>query len=146
MKLMAIKSFPVLSESVFSTLHYSKKDKILYYSPKEEKIIQMMSEDYQEECKKIAEVCTQNRPIALLLNTTNFNFPIAPELQTWTNETIFSKKSSLKKCAVLRSSNFIGDLSLEQTFDKNEATFLSFQVQFFGSIASAIHWVKSSNE
>lgn len=129
---------PILHESKFAHYYFDKENKLLYRIFKDTS--RMKKEDYKMESQTELKICLENQVEALVLGTTNFDFPISPDLQEWTNKEIFSKHQLLKTCAVLTSQDLIGKLSLNQVFDKREATNISFLIKFFDSIQEATSW------
>lgn len=135
---------PIIHESEFAYYRYDKESKLLFHIFKKNATSRMKKEDYKKESKIELKLCLQNQVSALVLDTSNFDFPISPDLQKWTNETIFSKQNSIQKCAIISSQDLIGRLSLNQVFDKREATFISFQTSFFDSLQEATSWARDT--
>lgn len=133
-----IRKLPFIYESKFAIFLFDKEDKILFYFYKKTGTSRMKKEDYQEELKEVLKICLESKAIFFVADTMEFDFPITPALQTWTNHNIFAKHRYLRKCAILTSQNLIGRLALSQTFDTREATSLRFAVQSFDNIQEAI--------
>jgi len=103
----------------------------------------MSEQKFKEEVEKIAEVAEKYKVEKFHDNTTNFLFPISPELQTWVNESIFTRfiAAGLRKYALIVSKEMIAQLSIEQTMEEENAS--SFQVRYFDSPEKASEWLQS---
>jgi hypothetical protein len=103
----------------------------------------MSEQKFKEEVEKIAEVAEKYKVEKFHDNTTNFLFPISPELQTWVNESIFTRfiAAGLKKYALIVSKEMIAQLSIEQTMEEDNAS--NFQVKYFDSPEKASEWLQS---
>lgn len=103
----------------------------------------MSEQKFKEEVEKIAEVAEKYKVEKFHDNTTNFLFPISPELQTWVNESIFTRfiAAGLKKYALIVSKEMIAQLSIEQTMEEENAS--NFQVKYFDSPEKASEWLQS---
>lgn len=103
----------------------------------------MSEQKFKEEVEKIAEVAEKYKVEKFHDNTTNFLFPISPELQTWVNESIFTRfiAAGLRKYALIVSKEMIAQLSIEQTMEEDNAS--NFQVKYFDSPEKASEWLQS---
>lgn len=140
-----IKSLPIIRESKFAFFYFDELEKALFYFYKQTGTKRMRKDDYKEELKVVLEVCLESQATSLVADTMSFDFPITPELQTWTNNNIFAKHLYLEKCAMVTSQDLIGRLALSQTFDKSEALAIRFDAQFFASFQEAIEWIEYSD-
>ncbi len=103
----------------------------------------MSEQKFKEEVEKIAEAAEKYKVEKFHDNTTNFLFPISPALQTWVNESIFTRfiAAGLKKYALIVSKEMIAQLSIEQTMEEENAS--NFQVKYFDSPEKASQWLQS---
>jgi hypothetical protein len=129
-------------KSNYQTINFFEEKKLLqkeWYPVTEE----MSSATFQSEVEKIAELAEKHKAEKFHDNTSNFAFPISPELQTWVNESIFPRfiKAGLKKYAIIVSKEMIAQLSIEQTMEEDNAS--SFQVRYFDSPSKAQQWLES---
>lgn len=139
-----IKKLPILFESKFSFFQFDERQKILLQVYKSQMISRMKDEDYKKEVQVVKKLCVESQALYFIADTSEYDFPIRPALQTWTNENIFSNHQFLKKCALITSKDLIGNLGLKQTFDRTEATNLSFQVEFFDDFQAAFNWINEA--
>lgn len=103
----------------------------------------MKDQTFQKEVEKIAEIAEMYKVERFHDNTTNFLYPISPDLQTWVNEQIFPRfiAAGLRKYAIIVSKEMITQLSIEQTMEENNAS--SFQVRYFDDVTKASTWLDS---
>lgn len=86
--------------------------------------------------------------IKSLLDNRDFMFSISPELQEWHAEFITTKtlacitKPELNKTAIVVSSDFITQLSIEQTLDENDDINNNYGItRYFTDIEEARSWL-----
>lgn len=99
-----------------------------------------ITHDFFREINELYVEITANRPTSVVfLNTQNFTYTISVEMQTWVNENIVSKliANGISRFAFLMSSEFIAQLSIEQTMEDVEDTF----VRYFDEESEAIKWL-----
>jgi hypothetical protein len=85
----------------------------------------------------------QCKPELYLIDSSNFWLPITPDTQTWIAQNISANyaKNGVKKLAFLISSEFIAQLSIEQT---NSTTFTrGVNKKHFEDEKNALNWLKS---
>lgn len=85
----------------------------------------------------------QCQPELYLIDSSNFWLPITPDTQTWMAENISLNyaKNGIKKLAFLMSSEFIAQLSIEQT---NSTTFTrGVHKKHFEDEKNALEWLQS---
>ncbi|WP_299455804.1 hypothetical protein [uncultured Microscilla sp.] len=83
------------------------------------------------------------RPVCYLVDASKFWLPITPDTQRWMAENISPNyaRYGLKKLAFLMSSEFITQLSIEQT---NNTTFVrGVEKKHFEEEQPALNWLKS---
>jgi hypothetical protein len=104
----------------------------------------MMPEEYMQENLNFLDIVLTFHPRKAIVNTTNMLFPIAPELQEWTNQEIFpaSLEIGLNKVAFVISQELIPQLSIEQTMDEHKG--VKFATRYFENKAHAEEWILAS--
>jgi hypothetical protein len=101
----------------------------------------MRIEEYKTCVQKYAEAIAQLKSPLFLVDTREFLFTIPPKIQEWINEEIFPKniEDGLRRMAILTSSDFLSQLSVEQTMHENPS--LGFASHFFDSEEKALSWL-----
>jgi len=104
-----------------------------------------MSKDISEEYFKdtnwlYVQLCENHTLSSFLLDTTDFDFTISPTTQTWVAENILPKLSTfgMKKVAFLVSTDFITQMSIEQTMEEKV---FNFSVRYFDQSSEALNWL-----
>ncbi len=102
---------------------------------------EMPDESYQHEMLEYARLVKEYKPEKELVDTKDFFFLIAPELQTWFEKNIVQvyHDCGLTKAALIASSDFVGQLSLEQAM--NEGRGKQLTKRFFSNELSARSWL-----
>jgi hypothetical protein len=103
----------------------------------------MTEEEYKQEFLNYLDIILKVRPKKIIPDTRNMFFPIAPELQEWTNQTIFppSLEMGLNKAAFVISQEMIAQLSIEQTMEEHEG--VKFITRYFDNKEEAKEWILS---
>ncbi|MCC5944519.1 MAG: STAS/SEC14 domain-containing protein [Bernardetiaceae bacterium] len=103
----------------------------------------MTEEEYKKEFLNYLEVILKVRPKKIIPDTSNMLFPISPDLQVWTNQTIFppSLEMGLNKAAFVVSQKMIAQLSIEQTMEEHEG--VKFITRYFDNKEEAKTWITS---
>lgn len=89
--------------------------------------------------------------VRYLLDNRDFLFNISPDLQAWHANHIgakvlsFSEAPLLNKTAIVASSGFISQLSIEQTMDENKKTSAYGATRYFDILEEAKDWLNKSN-
>jgi len=102
---------------------------------------------FESEFKEIMETQTEYllrfKPQLLLIDNTNFGFPIDPELQEWVNEHCLAqwKTANPQKIALTSTKEIIAQLSLEQIWE--EPIGRLFNVQFFDNADEVQWWLRN---
>ena len=80
-------------------------------------------------------------PKRMLVNSSDFMFTIDPELQQWTDTTIFTRyiQAGVKKIGFVVSKDLFASVSVEQTMDEIEAQ--AFQTAYFDNETEAKEWL-----
>jgi len=100
-------------------------------------------EIYKKEMIQYAEMVEKYKPSKLVVDTTKFGYVISPEIQTWTNETVFPRgiAAGLRNVAIVVPADIITHLSLEQTME--EAMGMKFVTRYFADYNEAYNWLKA---
>jgi len=102
--------------------------------------VDMNVDEFKEERIIFLNYCLKYKPKYILINNLELIFPIAPELQQWVNLEIFSKiRNFVNRIAFLMPSDFITNLSVEQTLDEKEGS--TFNKRFFDTEQEALKWL-----
>ncbi len=84
------------------------------------------------------------KPKRLIVDSQMFFFPITPDMQDWTNNTIFPRvlAAGLRKVAIILTPDIISQMALEQTMEENVA--LQFQIRYFDKESASRDWLMAS--
>jgi len=96
---------------------------------------------FRQELKKQTQWVKQYRSTNILIDATQFVFPIAPPTQSWINDQIHCvfTKAGISKIGILKSEEFISQLSIQQTIEANTQPDLKLQV--FEARQMALDWL-----
>ena len=127
-------------ESNFLRLDFSDKDKLVEITWLPD-TSNMLEDDYKREFTNYLEFIMKVHPKKVIADNKTMFFPISPELQEWTNETIFppSLEMGLNKAAFVMSPEFVAQLSIEQTMEEGEG--MKFITQYFDDKTKAKEWI-----
>ena len=103
----------------------------------------MTEEEYKQEFLNYLDIILKVRPKKIIADTRNMFFSIVPELQEWTNQTIFpaSLEMGLNKAAFVLSQEMIPQMSIEQTMEEHEG--VKFTTRYFDDKEDAKEWLLS---
>lgn len=95
--------------------------------------------EYLAELKK-------NTPYYVIVNERDLGFAYVPKFQEWINQEIFpiALQAGVIKFAVVKNTDFILSLAIEQTFEEENAK--KFEVKFFHTPEEAKNWTKRQYE
>ena len=80
------------------------------------------------------------KPKYNLTNAVNFLFPVNPQNQEWIDKTIARTAAAIiKKKAMVMSSDFIAQLSIQLTLEENNAS--DINIKHFESRQEALNWL-----
>lgn len=132
----------IVYESHFQKILFSKEDFIFEIEWKNTK--ELEDEIYREEVENQLETFEQHQGRGLLIDTSNFVFGIVPETQEWAAENVFprAQKAGITHTAVLVSSDFIAQLSIEQNMDEDVNPLISQKL--FDDKEQARDWLKEN--
>lgn len=131
-------------------VYKSKYLRILYFE--DEQLIEMVwlpkseamtNQDYQQECLAYLDAVKKFNPRRAIPDMRDMNFPIAPDLQEWTNQTIFPTllEVGLNNVGIVVSTELISQLAVEQTMEEIEG--IKFTTKYFDDKEDARKWILS---
>lgn len=129
----------LLNDGRFSYKLLDQANGVFYHLYKPQVTAEMLDEEYKEELMEVNRFCNDHKVRNMISDNREFMFPITPELQEWTNEHIFAKAPYIDRCGLIMSSDFIGQLSIEQAVEEQKNG--DFVIRFFASIPEAEAWV-----
>ena len=131
----------IVHESKFWKFGYDKTDSMMIYQWYETSE-QLTDLEYKNEMKKNAEEFEKYKPTKSLVDLRSFLFTISPEVQEWTDMTIFPRfiEAGLKRIAFIVSSDLFAQVSVEQMLEENTAI-TSFQSRYFDHYFQARNWL-----
>jgi len=127
-------------ENQFITIYY-ESDKLLLPHYWTDKTAEMSDEDFRENISTILKFIIQKGAKNLLSDSMKFYFPISPESQEWVNTSFFPAviKEGLKKYAIMMTTDFLSQLSIEQTIEEEAGQLLP--VKYFDDEQKAREWI-----
>ncbi|WP_045113132.1 hypothetical protein [Microscilla marina] len=130
----------IIYESQFIQIEFFKQSNssLVTWSSKS---IDMDESIYKTEMMNYLQATLKAKPDRSIIDTRLLNFPISPELQAWTNEAFFPPLLSigLTKAAFLVSTEFVTQLSIEQTVEDAEDN--PFTTRYFDNLEEAKSWL-----
>ena len=101
----------------------------------------MKPEEYIEELTVFIDLVKKYKPKRVLGDMINFKFVITPDIQEWVNENLFSVyiEIGFKKIAILLSTSFVEQVSIQQTLEEAESG--SFATAYFDDEKTALAWL-----
>jgi len=96
---------------------------------------------FKEEFLNVSNEIFLIKPKKMLIDTSEMQFLITPDLQEWANLHIFpiSLKVGLKKVAIISSKALISQISIEQMMEEAEGK--KFTSRYFDDKAAAMNWI-----
>jgi len=98
------------------------------------------AEDFKVWNNAIADMVEKHSPTCMLANCLNYFFTITPELQEWSVENVFNRfeKAGLKRLAMLMSTAFISQLSIEQFVEEANTSLIT---RYYDNESLAKDWL-----
>lgn len=130
----------LIKEDDFIRIHCEPAQKYLLARWKPQSM--HISEAYFKEINQIYLKSVQDyRLNYLVINAQHFGFPITPDIQEWVATQIVPQAiaAGLSKMAFVMSSDFIAQLSIEQTMEEAKEK-AAFEMRYFDSEDKAITW------
>ncbi|HAS45686.1 MAG TPA: hypothetical protein DCS93_34710 [Microscillaceae bacterium] len=142
----------VIEENEFTSIYYDQTLKLYeqYWHPA---TADMQDEDYQIiQSRMVAFVKKHRLPILnYYLDNREFYYVMSPEMQDWQVEFVGQKLFDIThavmgdlssiKVAVIISSEFISQLSIEQTFEENSEQVHEGETRYFDDDQKALEWL-----
>ncbi|WP_299459003.1 hypothetical protein [uncultured Microscilla sp.] len=132
----------VIYESPFLQIEFYEENNssLVRWSPKTS---EMDEATYKTEMMNYLQATLKAKPDKSIVDTRSLNFPISPELQTWTNVTCFPPllDMGLNKAAFVVSAEFVTQLSVEQTMESADDN--PFNTRYFDNFEEAKIWLLS---
>lgn len=127
-------------ESHFQKISFSEEDAI--FEIEWENTVELEDETYRQEAQNQAQVYEKYNGKGLLIDTSNFVFGIVPETQEWVADFIIPKvnQAGITHVATLVSSDFIAQLSIEQSIDEDDKSLIVHKL--FDKKTEAYNWLK----
>lgn len=131
-----------LYESEYKTSSFEKENSLLITRWKSHSF-RLTEELFKAEILTWLSEVKKYKPLRLLIDTTDFQFVLVPEVQDWFDQEVFTvyPEAGVKKKAFLVATDFISQVSLEQHTEDVENN--TFEVGFYDSEEDAIKWLKS---
>jgi len=109
---------------------------------------EMWDNEYKDEMIQYIDLVLELRPNLITIDLRKFTFAIIPDLQTWTVENIHVPAANIHvaKTAFVASTDFISQLSVEQTHDENPPEvdeIFEHRLRYFDSLNDAETWLHS---
>ncbi|HAS46194.1 MAG TPA: hypothetical protein DCS93_37280 [Microscillaceae bacterium] len=98
-------------------------------------------EQYQEEINHHKKRIAEYKPTSVLINCTESEFIIPPDLQQFVQATLLDYLSEVgtKKLAIVQGRDFVSALSAKQTFEARADD--AYTMQFFSTESDASDWL-----
>jgi hypothetical protein len=104
----------------------------------------MSTDECKQEFLNYLDVARQQRPIRMLVDTSDMYFTFGLEMQNWIDQTIFTQFLSMgiNKVAFVISKDFFAQLSTKQIMNEKEA--LKHTREYFDTKEAARQWALSA--
>jgi len=101
----------------------------------------MTPEQYISELKDFIKIVKEYKPKIMFGDMTDFKFTITVDTQEWLDNNLFPVYAEIgfKKIAIISSTSFIAELSIEQAMDEDSTG--SFQTKYFDNRETAMDWL-----
>lgn len=107
-------------ESEYLTIDF-EEDNSLFYFKWSANTTHLTDDGYQVEMQNYLAKLEEHKPLRLLIDDQDMQFPIAPEMQAWNVENVYPRAvaAGLRLFAVVMSRDLISQLGTEQSVDEN---------------------------
>lgn len=128
-----------LYTSKFSDVFANENMMEIHWKPESS---ELNEDSFKEEISAFANSSGQSNPSSIFVNAIEYGFSITIELQNWHDENIIPQytKAGVRKMAFILPQDLVTQLSIEQTFDENQAK-SRIQVQYFSDELEAKSWL-----
>ena len=101
----------------------------------------MTTDEYRQLLEDYINIIRKYRPKRILGDMVDFNFVISPELQEWIDQHVFTAYAEIgfEKIAILLSTQYITNLSIQQTMEENNMS--TFESEYFNDTDAARAWL-----
>ena len=131
---------PILYESDFKVIEYVPKDMmmIIRWHPS---TFNLDENIFKSEITISLKFILEYKPQRILVDSSQFNFVMAPKLQQWFDNEVFTiyPKANVKRKAFLVTADLFTQVSLQQHI--NDAKNQTVETAFFQSEEEAINWL-----
>lgn len=107
----------------------------------------MQDEEFKDLLSQIAHVVEGHKPKRWLANTTDFDFIITPEMQSWVSADFNQKliDAGMTKMAVLIPASFMSEVSVNQSTEEmaSHPEKGALEFSYFAEVAPARKWLMS---
>lgn len=124
----------------FMSVYYDEKNSLI--SNKWTKATSKLTEEtFKKEVLRHLENVEKLHPNKLLIDTSDFEFVIMPEIHDWHGETISPKyvEAGVKKIAFIVPEELFSQTSIEQTMEEEKDEVL--ETEYFDSETEALKWL-----
>jgi len=131
---------PELYRSAYEFIEYYPEQSLLRHVVTREG--QHMSwEDARHDMLQLANIVRQTKPEKILVDAVHFNMPVFKEMQEWLNANLIVafNEVHLKKWAIIVPTQFLAQVSIEQTMAANPMN--TFEAQYFEDEVEARLWL-----
>ena len=130
-----------LFENEFVVFTYEKDAQLLVFSWKHTD--KLTESGFREILSKQRSAAIENSTKAIIVNTLNFEFTIAPATQEWVASKVVSKwfEVGVRKVAFVVTADLFAQVSIEQVWTEEAATTL--KPRYFDNLEAARKWVLS---
>ncbi len=105
----------------------------------------MDSDECEQEFLNYLDVVRKQRPLKIIVDSSNLFFTFDPKMQDWINEAILHPLLTMHiyRLAFVISKDFFAQLATKQTMDEKEG--LKFTTKYFDTKDAAKKWILSSS-
>lgn len=129
---------------------YRSKYQIIWFDDDNSIIINKLTEQtvdfeediYKEEILAYTAILKKYRPIYVLTDLIDYDYPIVPNLQDWHAQTVFPvvDEIGIKKAAMVLPQDVFSQISAQQTLDTSYEDY-HFAIEYFEDISKAQAWL-----
>ncbi|MCS7019318.1 MAG: hypothetical protein RMJ87_09395 [Cytophagales bacterium] len=130
-----------LHESKYVVIEWDAANSIISYIYTPDADERMADEDFKFNMTAYAGFCETYQPQRLLLDLRHLRFTIGPELQEWTAKEIAPRTMSLKRIAIVVSSDIFAQVSLEQLMEEDGIADKYDAPRYFDTVQQAKQWL-----
>ena len=129
-------------DSKYKSVEFNEEEALMItkWNPTSKELVEST---FKEQIKIWLNEVLSLKPTKLLIDTTDFQFILEPDVQDWFDREVFSAypKAGVQKKAFLHSVDYVAQVSLEQ--HTHEIQNSTFDVAFFATKEEALEWLLS---